>query len=198
MSALLEAVGRLDFTTFQLLRYYHSPLVDVLMASVSDIAAGAGIWIALTFLIAIVQPRRWPAAVQVLLSIALTIIVTETAAKPLFNRGRPFESYTGTRVYGLKPTTRSFPSGHVANAGAAAYALSKMAPQAGVVFWLIAALISYSRVYLGMHYPIDVIGGALIGFTVAKFVVGGTRWSFGELEDGRIGRLGDYGESARE
>src|SRR5690349_18567494 len=149
MSAVLEAVGRLDFTTFQLLRFYHSPLVDVVMASLSDIAAGAGIWIALTFLIVLIQRRRWPAAIQVLLSIGLTIIVAETAAKPLFNRGRPFESYTETRVYGFKPTTRSFPSGHAANAAAAAYALTRMAPEGGAVFWLTAVLISYSRVYLG-------------------------------------------------
>ena len=178
MSALVEAVGRLDFTTFQLLRFYDSPMLDVVMASLSDIAAGASIWIALAFLIALIHKRRWPAAIQVLLSIGLTIIVTETAAKPFFNRGRPFESYADTRVYGFKPTTRSFPSGHAANAAAAAYALTRMAPEGGVIFWLIAFLISYSRVYLGVHYPTDVIGGALIGLAAAKFVIGGTQWSF--------------------
>jgi undecaprenyl-diphosphatase len=180
MSAIAEAVGRLDFAVFQLLRFYQSPLLDVVMASLSDIAAGAGVWIALALLIALIHRRRWPAAIQVFLSIALTIIVTENAAKPFFNRGRPFESYADTRVYGFRPTTRSFPSGHAANAGAAAFALTRMAPEGGAIFWLIAFLISYSRVYLGVHYPIDVIGGALIGLAAAKFVIGGTRWSFAD------------------
>ena len=198
MSAIAEAVGRLDLTTFQLLRLYQSPLLDVVMASVSDIAAGAGIWIALTFLVALIHRRRWPAAIQVLLSIALTIIVTENAAKPLFDRGRPFESYADTRVYGFKPTTRSFPSGHAANAAAAAYALTRMAPEGGLIFWLIAFLISYSRIYLGVHYPTDLIGGALIGLAAAKFVIGGTRWSFAEVEDRKIARPKDYDSPLRE
>ena len=192
MSGIIEAVGRLDFATFQLLRLYHWPVLDIVMASLSDIAAGAGIWVALTLLIGVIYPRRWPAAIQVVLAIALTIIVTESAVKPLVNRRRPFESYADTRVYGFRSTTRSFPSGHAANAAAAAYALARLAPEGRAIFWLIALLISSSRIYLGVHYPTDVIGGALIGLGVARFVVGGTRWSFAETEDRKIGRLKDY------
>jgi undecaprenyl-diphosphatase len=191
MSGIIEAVGRLDFATFQLLRLYHWPVLDIVMASLSDIAAGAGIWVALTLLIGLIHRRRWPAAIQALLAIALTIIFTESAVKPLVDRGRPFESYGDTRVYGYRPTTRSFPSGHAANAAAAAYALTRLAPEGRAIFWLIALLISSSRIYLGVHYPTDIIGGALIGLAVAKFVVGGTRWSFAELEDRKIGRLKD-------
>ena len=90
MSGIIEAVGRLDFATFQLLRLYHWPALDIVMASLSDIAAGAGIWVALTLLIGLIHRRRWPAAIQVLLAIALTIIVTESVVKPLVNRRRPF------------------------------------------------------------------------------------------------------------
>ena len=191
MSGIIEAVGRLDFATFQLLRLYHWPVLDLVMASLSDLAAGAGIWVALTLLIGLIHRRRWPAAIQALLAIALTIIVTESAVKPLVNRGRPFESYAETRVYGFRPKTRSFPSGHAANAVAAAYALTRLAPEGRAVFWLIALMISSSRIYLGVHYPTDVIGGALLGLAVAWFVVGGTRWSFAELEDRKIARLKD-------
>ncbi len=111
MSGIIEAVGRLDFATFQLLRLYHWPALDIVMASLSDIAAGAGIWVALTLLIGLIHRRRWPAALQVLLAIALTIVVTESVVKPLVNRRRPFESYADTRVYGFRSTTPSFPSG---------------------------------------------------------------------------------------
>ena len=142
MSGIIEAVGRLDFATFQLLRLYHWPVLDIVMASLSDIAAGAGIWVALTLLIGLIHRRRWPAAIQVLLAIALTIIVTESVVKPLVNRRRPFESYADTRVYGFRSTTRSFPSGHAANAAAAAYALTRLAPEGRAIFWLIALLIS--------------------------------------------------------
>lgn len=186
MSALLGAIGRLDSAVFQWLRLVDSPVLDALMAGLSDIAAGAGVWILLTVLIGLMHRSRWPAAVQVLLAIGLTILITETAAKPFFQRGRPFERDAHTRVYGYRPTTPSFPSGHAANAGAAAYALTRLAPEGRAIFWSLAVLIAFSRVYLGVHYPGDVIVGALLGVGIAKFVVGGTRWRFAESGDLRI------------
>jgi membrane-associated phospholipid phosphatase len=173
---LLEAVGRLDYAAFQWLRSHHSPFLDLIMAGVSDIARGGALWLALAFLIGIIFRSRWPAVVQVVLAITMAYLVTDFAAKPFFDRSRPFESYAEARVYGIKPTTRSFPSGHAASAIAGAYALARLAPEAGVIFWIAAGLVMFSRVYLGVHYPGDVVSGALLGFAVAAFVVGGTTW----------------------
>ena len=182
----LEAIGRLDYAAFQWLRAHHSPLLDVFMAGLSDVARGGAIWIVLAFLIAFLHRSRWPAVVHVLLGIALAFVITDHVAKPFFNRARPFESYTDARVYGYKPTTRSFPSGHAASAIAAACALARLAPEARSIFWVLALLVAFSRVYLGVHYPADVLGGALLGLGIGTFVVGGTRW---ELKDWKIGRL---------
>ena len=179
LAEAFEAMGRLDFAAFQWLRTHQSPLIDVVMAGLSDIARGGAIWIALAFLIAFLRPPRWPAIVQVLLAVALAFVLTDHVAKPFFNRARPFESYTDFRVYGYKPTTRSFPSGHAASAIAGACALVRMAPEARSIFWLFAILVAFSRVYLGVHYPADVLGGALLGLGIGKFVVAGTRWRFG-------------------
>jgi undecaprenyl-diphosphatase len=174
----MEAIGRLDFAAFQWLRTHHWPLVDSFMAGLSDVAIANGIWVFLTLIITLVQRARWMAAVQVLLAVVLTGQITDHVAKPLFNRQRPFESYIETRVYGYKPTTRSFPSGHAAGAIAGAYTLSRLAPESAAIFWTLAVLVGFSRVYLGVHYPTDVLAGALLGWGIAKFVVGGTRWRF--------------------
>ena len=178
MSAFLEAVGRLDFALFQRLRAPQLPFLDALMAGLSDIARGNAIWIALSILIGFLYRSRWPAVVQVLLAIGMTFLITDYIAKPLFDRARPFQSYTESRVHGYRPTTASFPSGHASGAVAGAYALARLAPEGRAIFWVLAALIAFSRVYLGVHYPGDVIFGALLGLAVAKFVVGGTRWRF--------------------
>lgn len=148
------------------------------MAGLSDIARGSAVWIALAILIALLRPSRWSAAVQVFLVLALAFAVTDWVAKPFFSRQRPFETYADTRVYGYKPTTRSLPSGHAVNAVAGAYALARLAPEGRAIFWSLAILVAISRIYLGVHYPADVIVGALLGLAIARFVVGGTQWRY--------------------
>jgi undecaprenyl-diphosphatase len=188
LAEALGAIGRLDFAAFQWLRAHHSPFLDVVMVGLSDVARGGAIWIVLAFLIAFLYPPRWPAVVHVLLAIALAFVITDHVAKPFFNRSRPFESYADSRVYGYKPTTRSFPSGHVAGALAGACALARMAPEARGIFWMFALLVAFSRVYLGVHYPADVLGGAVLGLGIGKFVVGGTQWRFAKQKENRSSR----------
>jgi undecaprenyl-diphosphatase len=175
---LAGAIGRVDFAAFQWLRSHQSPLLDALMAGISDIARSGAVWIALALLIGVLYGSRWKAVVQVFIAVALSFPITDGIAKPLFNRQRPFESYADSRVYGYKPTTRSFPSGHAASAIAGAYTLARLAPEARSIFWIVAALVAFSRVYLGVHYPADVIGGGVLGWAIAAFVVGGTSWRF--------------------
>jgi undecaprenyl-diphosphatase len=176
MPALIEAIGRMDLAAFQWLRTHHWPLLDLVMAGLSDIARGGVLWFGLAILIALVHRGRWPAATQVLLAVLMTGLLIDFVAKPAFNRARPFESYADTRVYGYKPTTRSFPSGHAAQAMAGAYALTRLAPDSRAIFWILGFLVAFSRIYLGVHYPSDVIVGGLFGFAIARFVVGGTIW----------------------
>jgi undecaprenyl-diphosphatase len=177
---LVEAVGRLDFAAFQWLRTHHFTTLDALMAGLSDVTRASALWVGLAVLIGILHPSRWPATVHVFLALLLAFCLADYVTKPLFNRARPFESYADTRVYGYRPTTRSLPSGHAANAVAAAYALAHLAPEGRAVFWTLALLVAFSRVYLGVHYPIDVIVGGLLGLAVAWFVVGRTKWTYAD------------------
>jgi undecaprenyl-diphosphatase len=66
------------------------------------------------------------------------------------------------------PTTSSFPSGHTSTSFACAYVISRLAPRLTIPVFVLAALIGFSRVYVGVHYPLDFVAGAIFGLIVAR------------------------------
>ena len=65
------------------------------------------------------------------------------------------------------PTTSSFPSGHAATSFACALALARFAPMLTIPLFVLAGLIAFSRVYVGVHYPFDVLAGTVLGLALA-------------------------------
>ena len=144
------------------------------MIFASTIGAGAVIWW-VTAVIAGLFPNKRAAAWRMILAVALTFAVCDYALKPLFNRARPYEvDRTITAIEG-KPDTRSFPSGHAAMAVAGAMAGSRLLPYSAWFWWPLAAIVAVSRVYIGVHWPSDVLAGAVVGLATAWFVLGGRR-----------------------
>lgn len=111
---------------------------------------------------------------RLVLAMALAFVLVEVIVKPVVTRPRPYETHAVTiAVPSLRPTTSSFPSGHAASAAAGAFALSRVLPTAWPALWSLVLVIAASRVYLGMHYPLDVGAGLLLGLACAVFVTGG-------------------------
>ena len=148
------------------------PWLDDVMLLASALGAGGFIWW-VTAVIAMVFPHKRAAAWQMLLAGFLTWAVTEYTLKPGFDRQRPFEVDHTIAVIDGRPTTAAFPSGHAAMAFAFALGASRMIPRSAWIWWPLAAVIAISRVYTGVHWPSDVVGGALIGVACAWFVLGG-------------------------
>ncbi len=94
-----------------------------------------------------------------------------------------------------RPHTHSFPSGHATTSFACATVLALAAPKLRLPLLLLAAAISWSRVYVGVHYPLDVLAGALLGVAVGLAVVRAARQTRTFRVSGADGRAGKAGTS---
>jgi undecaprenyl-diphosphatase len=111
----------------------------------------------------------------ILLGAALTITLSDQLAahviKPWVGRERPCSALTDVDLLIRCSGSPSFPSAHAANTFAGALYFSRFAPGLTIPLAVIAFIISYSRVYVGVHYPLDLIGGALLGMACATLVL---------------------------
>lgn len=105
-----------------------------------------------------------------LLLVATTALVTQgitSVLKFAVQRERPPTIILDPEPLMDVPATSSFPSGHTSSSFACAFVLSRLAPRLTVPLFALAALVGVSRVYVGVHYPLDVLAGAALGLLVA-------------------------------
>jgi undecaprenyl-diphosphatase len=123
------------------------------------------IWLALGLVLAAIWRRPF-VFVQVAFADAAADLLAY-GLRALIDRPRPPAVYQEPKPLVHVPLGGSFPSGHAATSFACATMLSLIVPRYTVAFFLLAAAIAWSRVYNGVHYPLDVLGGAALGVVVA-------------------------------
>ena len=157
--------------------------LDRVMVLLSEVGRGGLIWIVLALLMAWRRRPLRAGACQIILAVLLSWGLTDGLMKPLVHRPRPFHALTGVRLLDHRSSTASFPSGHAATSSAGALVFSAVWPAARVAAWALAGLIAYSRIYVGAHYPFDVLAGVLVGAACGWFVLGGRLgWRLARIE----------------
>ena len=137
---------------------------------------GGFIWIVLSILLLFPKKTR-RAGVLSLLALLASLCVTNFFLKNYVARIRPYEVIPGLNCLVEKATDWSFPSGHASAAFASAVVIYKSRPKRlGVPCLILAFVISLSRLYVGIHYPSDVICGMIIGTLIGLILF----WMFGE------------------
>lgn len=111
---------------------------------------------------------RKPTALPLVLLADVVAQALASLGKVITDRPRPGVRYPEPPTLVHLPHTASFPSGHAASSFACAATLARFVPRrVAVGLYVLAALIAFSRVYVGVHYPLDVIAGAVLGLLVA-------------------------------
>ena len=159
----MSALARADLRLFELVRSGARPPVSDLVGRFSSLGEHAALWLAMGTLGAVVdRPRRarWTRGVLV---VGATYALN-TVIKAIVRRHRPVVE--GLPALVGTPTKLSFPSAHSSTSFAAARAYGRLVP-AAPLYAMVAAMAA-SRVYLGVHYPTDVAGGALLGLATGS------------------------------
>jgi len=188
---------------FLINRDWTSPALDSFMATLSCFAA----WVPFAVIaIVLLWVGGGFKARAMLLSLAVVIAVSNTVVsdsiKKIVNRPRPRDSLSGLRVVDLQPSAfrflsifkppvvtssvagssdlagHSFPSGHTINNFSAAMVFTLFYRRRGWLYFIPAALVAYSRVYVGAHWPGDVVTSAFLGVGVTLLVISMLEWAW--------------------
>ena len=163
------SVERVDLALFRRAARWHAPILDAILPRLTRAGNKSLLWAAIGLLLNFFGGRFGRrGALRGAFAIAVTSFVTNIPAKLVWRRKRPaIDEVPQIRRLARLPTSTSFPSGHSASAFAFATGVALEKPVVGIPLLGVAAAMAYSRVYVGVHYPSDVLGGAIIGAGVA-------------------------------
>src|SRR4051794_19668300 len=170
MSWLADA-ERVDVAVYAAIAQAPTPTLDRAMSLLSQAANYSRLSIASAAVLAAAGGRTGKrAAAEGLISVAVSSAVVNLVAKPLGRRRRPDRAAQEVPLarHVAMPASSSFPSGHAASAFAFATGVGRTMPNAALPLRALAALVAYSRVHTGVHYPGDVTIGSLMGSSLAQ------------------------------
>lgn len=166
---MINTIKTIDERILVRISKLHRPLLNKIMVA-ATIAGNTGtIWLLIAVPMLLNQSAR-NKGIKLVLSLLLTGFVGEIIIKRLVGRMRPSKAIEQEKLLIKKPITYSFPSGHTSSSFAAALTISLNYPNFTIPVFFLAGTISFSRLYLRVHYPSDILAGAALGVICSLIV----------------------------
>ncbi len=169
---MLKKLRKLDALVVRKIAKLHNNVNNRIMSVVTAMGTGALVWFLLCIPLAFTK-NNLDAAINILLAILIAWLVGEVTIKSLVGRVRPIEQLPQEEHIVKQPRHSSFPSGHTASSfSVVAVVLVRCNIYLLIPVLIMACLISFSRLYLRVHYLTDVLAGVIVGLVCGFAAVG--------------------------
>ena len=170
---LFQRIIQFDVNLFFILNVKaQNPVLDFLMPILTNLNYWRIPLAILVILLLIFGGKKGRIAIVMLIvGITLSDQLCNSLIKPLVGRIRPCNALENVHLLINCTRSFSFPSSHATNMFTGMMILSFIYRKLRIAFWVIAVMVAYSRIYVGVHYPLDVLGGIILGIICAGIVI---------------------------
>jgi len=154
---------KIDFLILNFIQeYIKNPVFDFIMPKITILGNAGIIWI-IAAIVLLFIPKYRKSGLALATGLLACLLLGNIVLKPLIARVRPFDVVDGINLLVNAPSDFSFPSGHTYSSVIGAYVLTATDKRFGYIAIPLAVIIAFSRLYLYVHYPTDILGGILLG-----------------------------------
>lgn len=165
-------MGTWEWTVLDFIQQHiRNGVLDTVMPAITSLGDAGMIWILISFALLISRKHR-KSGMILIVAMVLDAILCNGILKPLIGRIRPFGWRTDITLLIPPPADASFPSGHTAISFAVVTVLFLRKERYWYLSLVLAVLIAFSRMYLYVHFPTDILGGCLLGVLCGVLAVG--------------------------
>lgn len=162
VQTILQSLQQTELQILDYIASHHTAFLDTILPVITTFAnAGIG-WVLIAIILTCI-PKYRKAGLTMALALILCLLIGNLTLKPLIARPRPYSFFPEMTLLIAPLNDFSFPSGHTFASFASATALFLYYKKAGIIAYGFAAIIAFSRLYLYVHFPTDVLFGMLLG-----------------------------------
>lgn len=161
----------MELQILHMIQGWHQDWLSAIMIFFSTIGNAGICWIVLCLVLLLI-PKTRKCGLVMAISMLITVLLGNEVIKKVVARPRPCAVDKSVTLLIPYPSQYSFPSGHTSNSFTAAVTVFLFYRKPGVIALIVAGIIAFSRMYLFVHYPTDILGGILLGTLDAMLVYG--------------------------